>query len=272
MGIHDYEKIRALGGVNGAFLASDSRTADRVVVVKRLRDGVEGIEELSCLLRCQHAHVVRFLESFLHESDLYLVTAYEPGGDLDTHLTRCARERHPPPTAVVLQWLRQLVDALRHCHDQRVLHRDIKPSNILVSSDARRVWLADFGSAAAAASVSPAASSLAGSPLWTAPEVLQGQPYTPAADVWSLGCTLYEMAVLAPPFSSSCFAALVQQVTDGAVRPLPAGTPPALAALLNGMLQADPARRLTLEEVRTRLDADPAAGAIATTTDAAAAT
>ncbi|KPI88464.1 putative Protein kinase [Leptomonas seymouri] len=256
MGMEHYTKVRDLGGTNGAFLARDRQQPDRLVVIKRLADGTQGMEELNASLRLRHPHVIRFLESFLSNGGLYVVTHYEPGGDLD-ELFRYLKDCHKTPTThTLLLWFVQLLDALTFSHTNHVIHRDIKPSNILVSEDTKMLYLADFGSAKTLGT-SNVTSTFVGSPLWISPEVLMGTNYSFAADIWSLGCVFYEMTTLRKPFSAPSFAHLVQQVTRGQIAPLPPNVAPEVRPIILSMLQLHPAERTTaaaaLEAARTAL-------------------
>ncbi|MCG5214912.1 serine/threonine-protein kinase [Streptosporangium sp. KLBMP 9127] len=127
----------------------------------------------------------------------------------------------------------QLLSGLRHAHGAGVLHRDIHPGNILLTGD--RVVLSDFGIAAVREDPAAAMSStvpLRYSPAYTAPERLRGQPVSPAADLWSFGACLYFAAEGRPPSPEA-----EAVVTPGRTGPLP--------ALLEGLLERDPARRIT---------------------------
>ncbi|GET86011.1 protein kinase, putative [Leishmania tarentolae] len=248
MGMEHYTKVRDLGGTNGAFLARDRQQPDRLVVIKRLADGTQGIEELNASLRLRHPHIVRFLESFVYNCGLFVVMSYEPGGDLDRLFHYLMQSHRTPTTHTLLLWFVQLLEALVYCHDNHVIHRDIKPSNILVSEDTKVLYLGDFGSAKTL-NTSNVTSTFVGSPMWISPEVLLGTTYSYAADVWSMGCVFYEMATLRKPFSAPSFAHLVQQITWGHITPLPSHVAEEVKSIIHSMLVLDPAQRVTAKAV-----------------------
>ncbi|KPI88467.1 putative protein kinase [Leptomonas seymouri] len=90
-----------------------------------------------------------------------------------------------------------------------------------------------------------------GTPLYMAPEVIQGGAASPKSDVWSLGCVLYELLTLRHPFESRDLATLVMRVSRGQREPLPVHYPRAIQEVINHMLHLDAAQRPTCEEVLT---------------------
>ena len=92
------------------------------------------------------------------------------------------------------------VPGLQYLHSNRVVHRDIKGGNLLVEKDGR-VKLADFGMAKQMVEQASIAKSFKGSAFWMAPEVIKQQGHGFAADIWSVGCTVLEMATGRPPWA-----------------------------------------------------------------------
>lgn len=91
--------------------------------------------------------------------------------------------------------------ALRYLHeDKRVVHRDLTPSNIMLCSPPQRVKLTDFGLARQNKSSSSMMNSIVGTMPFSCPEIIQHMKYSEKADIWSLGCILYTMLMLKPPF------------------------------------------------------------------------
>lgn len=142
--------------------------------------------------------------------------------------------------------------ALRAAHRSGITHRDVKPANVLVGNDGR-VKLTDFGIARNAADAPMTTAGLVlGSPAYIAPEVAAGQPVTPAADLWGLGATLFAAIEGRPPYDVRGEAvATITEVVDGDVpRPRTEG---AVADVVAALMVKDPARRISLDEVRRRL-------------------
>ncbi|MBG0830492.1 serine/threonine protein kinase [Planomonospora sp. ID67723] len=141
---------------------------------------------------------------------------------------------------------RQVLAALHTAHQAGILHRDVKPSNILLTSDGRAV-LTDFGIATVEGDASLTQTGMVtGSPSFLAPERATGTPAGPWSDLWALGATMYAMLVGQAPFErrdaiATLGALLTEEPDFGRV-------PPEMHEVLYGLLQREPAHRLTAEQ------------------------
>jgi len=145
----------------------------------------------------------------------------------------------PPEQAAGIGW--QVLAALRQAHAVGVLHRDVKPGSVLLGPG-NQVMLADFGMVTADGS--PALTTpeeLTGSPLYMAPERARGEPATPAADLWSLGASLYAAVEGRAPFHRDGAAAVLAAILNG-TPDLPEHAGP-LWPVISGLLRKDPGAR-----------------------------
>eukprot|EP00249_Psilotum_nudum_P025607 c30293_g1_i1 orf=1-2289(-) len=156
-------------------------------------------------------------------------------------------------------YTRGILQGLLYLHDQGIVHCDIKGRNILIGL--LGVKLADFGSAKRLGisagkntgtigdvqEESPGSASMKGTPLWMAPEVVQRIEQGPASDIWSLGCTIVEMATGRPPWSSitNPFAALYRIGCTDEVPPFPHSLSAEGKDFLRKCFQRDPKERWT---------------------------
>ena len=199
-----------------------------------------------------HPHVVAVFNFVVDaETDArWLVMEYVDG----TTLAQLVKEQGalPPDDAAPLLW--QAADALAAAHAAGIVHRDVKPSNILVDRD-WQVKLTDFGIARIAADPSLTQTGMViGSPAYLAPEVAAGQRGDEAADVWSLGATLFHVLAGRPPydFGDHVLGGLYRIVNEEPPRLPGAGW---MAPLLDATLVKDPAQRWSMTQVRDFLAA-----------------
>lgn len=151
------------------------------------------IREASLLVHLDHPGIVRVLDAFEAHGTFFIVMPWIEGATLREHIDRRSSFR----AEQVLQLAEETLDALAVLHAAGLVHRDVKPSNLLVRPSGR-VVLIDLGIACQReASVSRR---LVGSPAYCSPEQILGRPVDGRSDVYSLGCTLYELVFGAPPF------------------------------------------------------------------------
>ncbi|MEE1769276.1 PQQ-binding-like beta-propeller repeat protein [Streptomyces sp. JV185] len=176
----------------------------------------------------------------------WLATAYIPGPSLDA----AVKDPGPLPEGTLRMLGGGLVEALVAVHRAGVVHGDLKPSNILLTSDRPRVI--DFGiSRAIDAGESSAGRHPDGSPEFMSPEQANGGDITPASDVFALGAVLVYAATGAPPFGSGRAEAVLSRVVHAP--PALDGVPTGLLGTLTACLDKDPARRPSIEELRSQL-------------------
>ncbi|KAA0147612.1 hypothetical protein FNF29_07259 [Cafeteria roenbergensis] len=164
------------------------------------------LREIGLVRRVTHRHIVAFHEAFIDEDPsqpgaltLILVFEFAQAGDLKRQLRKARERRARFDERVVWKYFAQVTAAVSCLHQQRIMHRDLKPANIFLSLDGT-VKVGDLGLGRFLSEQSLEAHSKVGTPLYMAPEVLKGVGYGPPSDVWSLGCILYELAMLRSPF------------------------------------------------------------------------
>ena len=249
-----YELLEVWGrGAHGTVWKARTRSTGRIVAVKRVhRDPRERAEaweerlrrEAELLGRVRHPGIVEVLEVGFSLDEAWLVTEFVEGGSLEDLLR--ARGRLAPLEAASL--VAQAARALHAAHRAGVVHRDVKPGNLLLAADGS-VKITDFGVAGqpgerAGDGEEPGV--FVGTPAYTAPEQLRGQPVDGRADTWSLGVVLWRCLAGEPPFRGLSVAEIAHRVlhdpvpdVDGA---LP-GVPAPVRAVLREVLHKDPGER-----------------------------
>ncbi|KAL2521295.1 mitogen-activated protein kinase kinase kinase 3 [Forsythia ovata] len=153
-------------------------------------------QEITLLSQLSHVNIVQYYGSDLSEETLSVYLEYVSGGSIHKLLQEYGAFGEP----VIQNYTRQILSGLAYLHGRNTVHRDIKGANILVDPNGE-IKLADFGMAKHITSCSSMLS-FKGSPYWMAPEVVMNtNGYNLAVDIWSLGCTILEMATSKPPWN-----------------------------------------------------------------------
>jgi serine/threonine protein kinase len=163
------------------------------------------------IFRLRHPHIVSVLDFGVERSTdtPFIVMDYVPNGTL--------RQRHVPgtqvPLATVVEYVKQLADALQYAHDENLIHRDVKPENMLLDAN-NEILLSDFGIAVVTQSGRTSLASIqnsAGTPIYMAPEQFQGKP-SRASDQYALGVIVYEWLSGQRPFNGTMFELIGQHM------------------------------------------------------------
>ncbi|WP_433255655.1 serine/threonine-protein kinase [Streptosporangium sp. CA-135522] len=161
-------------------------------------------------------------------------------------LGKVLRQDGPLPPQRVAEIGLQVLDALRAAHAQGVLHRDVKPENVLLADDGR-VVLTDFGIATLETETALTMTGIAGTPAFIPPERIKGGSAQRESDLWSLGATLYAAVEGKPPHDKGGALPTMHAVLNDEPEP-PVRAGRQLAAVLDGLLRKDPARRMSYDE------------------------
>jgi tetratricopeptide (TPR) repeat protein len=253
--------------------ALDTQTG-RTVALKLMQGSGESeavrrfTREALVLAELDHPGIVAYVaHGETGEGQPFLVMEWLEGEDLAQRL-----ERQSLSFSEVLLVQRQVAEVLAAAHSKGIIHRDIKPSNLfLCGGKVECLKLLDFGLARVEASSQPITGSkmMLGTPGYMAPEQVSNQEdITPAADIFSLGCVLYECLSGQPPFRAPHMAAVLAKILYADPVPLRALRPElpiGVQELVNRMLAKDPARRLAdglqLLQAVTELDTTQGKGA-----------
>ncbi|NXH77343.1 M3K19 kinase, partial [Hydrobates tethys] len=160
-------------------------------------------EEVDLLKTLKHVNIVTYLGTCLEDNILSIFMEFVPGGSISSIIHRFG----PLPEIVLCKYTQQILQGVAYLHDNCVVHRDIKGNNVMLMPNGV-VKLIDFGCARRLAWVSLSGThsemlkSVHGTPYWMAPEVINESGYGRKSDIWSVGCTVFEMATGKPPLAS----------------------------------------------------------------------
>ncbi|XP_068041858.1 serine/threonine-protein kinase Nek2 isoform X1 [Anomalospiza imberbis] len=258
----DYEVLITIGAGSYGKCRKVRRKADgKILVWKELDYGAMTesekqmlVSEVNLLRELRHPNIVRYYDRIIDRSSttLYIVMEYCDGGDLASLIAKCAKERHFLDESFVLRVLTQLTLALKECHRRSdgavTVHRDLKPANVFLDGK-QNVKLGDFGLARILHHDTSFATTFVGTPYYMSPEQMNYLSYNEKSDIWSLGCIVYELCALSPPFTAFNQKELSEKIREGRVRRIPYRYSDELNDLLKEMLNVKDYCRPSVEDI-----------------------
>jgi len=195
-----------------------------------------------------HPNIIAYKDAFFEDSTqmLWIVMEYATEGDLyykiQTHRSKGTRFTEKE----IWHYFIQTVRGLKVLHDMKILHRDIKSANIYLTSD-NIVKLGDMNVSKVVKN--ELAYTQTGTPYYASPEVWKDHPYDYKSDMWSLGCVLYEMCTLRPPFMAESMKDLYRKVAKGEYVGIPLMYSTELSNVIRKLLQVNAANRPNCNQI-----------------------
>jgi serine/threonine protein kinase len=259
-GRYALREVLGRGGMGVVWLATDLRL-ERPVAVKEVTFALHLSDEERRVLRERTLREARTAARLDHPSVTSVYDVVEEDGrpwlvmELieSCSLQQVVDGQGPLPWPAVARIGLDVLAGLTAAHEAGVVHRDVKPANVLIAPDGR-ACLTDFGIATATGDPTiTTTGAIIGSPAYMAPERAHGERPGPAADLWSLGATLWTAVEGQPAFArGEPMATLMAVVAEDLPQPANAGP---LEPVLRGLLAKDPATRMTAEQARQGLQA-----------------
>jgi serine/threonine protein kinase len=217
----------------------------KIIEKKQLEEGHDErlLQEIDIMRHLDHPYIVSFYELIESPSNYLISMEYLEKGTLLDYVNRNGGLGEAEARRIFCQ----IVSALDYMHTEKhVAHRDIKAENVLLD-EASNVRLIDFGFSRVFRQ--DMMSTCCGSPAYAPPEIISRQPYTAAADIWSLGVLLYAMVVAELPFGTENPQKMIHDISF--VDPTyPASLTDECRILLKAMLEKDPLDRISLSEIK----------------------
>ncbi|CAI8494472.1 unnamed protein product [Pichia kudriavzevii] len=252
----DFQDIEIIGrGSFGLIWKVKHRPSGRIFVRKEIsykgiskKEEKQLASEFEILQSLHHPNIVQVydIDKNVDKQIINIYMEYCDGGDVSQLIKKYRESKKYIPETLIWQIFTQTLLALYRCHNgidiepvaslfqetsnlkipevpnlKQVLHRDIKPENIFFLSDNYTVKLGDFGLAKCLGPNTSFTQTYVGTPYYMPPEVVSEQEYNALCDVWSLGCVMYEMCALKPPFTASTHSQLQEKIKRGVYNPIP---------------------------------------------------
>ncbi|KXS10487.1 Pkinase-domain-containing protein, partial [Gonapodya prolifera JEL478] len=209
------------------------------------------VREIDGWRALRHPNIAQLYEVLTTESKIYMVTEFVPGGEAFDMILRRGRMDDRSPLAKRL--FRQVVEAVKYCHDKNLVHRDLKLENVMLTEDMGNVKLIDFGFTREVAlpTQKQLLDTYCGSVAYAAPEMIIGKQYLgPQADIWSLGVILFTLVCGFLPFDDdSENEILVQKKIKELDYEMPEFLSDTCKDLIARILKLDPADRIALNDI-----------------------
>ncbi|KAF8579264.1 kinase-like protein [Ramaria rubella] len=273
--LEQYDALDIIGNGSFGIIRKVRRKSDGVILARKElnfermteRDRKQIVAEVNILKDLCHENIVRYHDRYVDRDNgiLYILMEYCGGGDLGTVIKNCTRVNRPLPEDTIWNYFLQILLALQHCHfptaevstsssssssssRQQILHRDLKPENVFLDAN-QVIKLGDFGLSKALGAAS-FANTYVGTPYYMSPELMQEKSYDTKSDIWSLGCLIYELCALKPPFhEAKTHNELSIFIRNGRIPPLPRGYSQALHQVIKAMLNVNPAMRPSAQQL-----------------------
>ncbi|WLF80668.1 G2-specific serine/threonine protein kinase [Lodderomyces elongisporus] len=281
--MNEYEPLEIIGkGSFGTVRKVRNKLTHEIAVRKEIEyksmnshERNQIISELRILKELNNKNIVRYYkhDHIIAQKCIHIYMEYCSGGDLAKYINATRARNDEVPEEFIWQVLVQMLCALYRCHygsdaekvnlfsqggssspksnrngpkinsDSVIIHRDIKPDNIFLQDNVFK--LGDFGLAKMLTTQNDFAKTYVGTPYYMSPEVLMDEPYSPVCDIWSLGCVLYELCNLVPPFQAKTHLQLQSKIRRGVIPNLAEGYSIQLRTLIKECITVDPELRPT---------------------------
>ena len=195
----------------GKNIINDENIAIKLIDITKCKNFVDINKEIDILKELNHENIIQLEKSIMKDNKLYIILEYCPLGDLNKFFNKVSiKEQY------VKHYAKQIIDGLMYLSSKNIMHRDIKPHNILLKN-IYTIKLTDFGFAKYYNNIDMT-STLCGSPIYMAPEIMKLKKYDYKADIWSLGVVLYELLYATHPYTARNHFELVKVIEKNEIQ------------------------------------------------------
>ena len=215
------EKVLGRGSFGSVYLVTRKQDqkiyALKTVILEKLskKEQENSVNEVRILASITHPNVIGYKEAFWNdkESSLNIVMEYADDGDLQTKIQKMRKEGAQFSENLIWSYAIQMIEGLKALHDKKIMHRDLKSANIFLVKDKHQCKLGDMN--VSKVIKDKVLLTQTGTPYYASPEVWNDEPYSYKSDLWSIGCVIYELCALRPPFKGKNLDELYGNVCKG---------------------------------------------------------
>ena len=248
------EKVIGKGSFGSVFLVKrklDQKLyALKSVFLEKLdkKEQENSVNEVRLLASISHPNVISYKEAFFDERNntLNIIMEYADNGDLHTEITKKSKELEKFDEEIIWLYSIQMIEGLKALHDKKIMHRDIKSANIFLSKNKLQCKLGDMN--VSKIIKEKVLRTQTGTPYYASPEVWRNEPYSYKSDLWSIGCVIYEMCELEPPFNGNDLDELFENVCSGKVKRINKCYSDDLWNMILMLLQKDTEKRVDCDQ------------------------
>ena len=256
MSLNDFIFGKVLGkGSFGTVNIVTRKQDNKIYAMKRVninnlsdKDKRSSLNEIRILASLNHPNIISYKEAFFDEETrtLNIVMEYAEEGDLENKVKENLKHRLRFKEETIWEWLIQILEGLKYLHDNKIMHRDLKCANIFITKNGI-LKLGDLNVSIIAKM--GMAKTQTGTPYYCSPEIWNDRPYDYKSDIWSVGCIIYELCQLRPPFRGTNLRDLCRNVIRGYYLPISSYYSNELRQMISMMLIVDANKRAGTDEL-----------------------
>ena len=256
MSLKDFEIGKELGkGAFGSVCIVKRKIDNKTYAMKRVKisqlstkDKENSLNEIRILASLSHLNIIGYKEAFFDQPSqtLNIVMEYADDGDIASKIKYNKKHGLLFRENIIWDYLIQILTGLKFLHDNKIMHRDLKSANLFLMKNGT-VKIGDLN--VSKITKMGMAYTQTGTPYYASPEIWMDKPYDYKSDIWSVGCILYELCMLRPPFTGTSLKSLCMNIQSGIYAPISKFYSRELSYIVKKILEVNPSKRPTCGEL-----------------------